>query len=116
MRTFLVSLLVAIPMIACNSHRTDQADNTGRNKVVEKTADQAPQSGAALDQTQQIRKAIMDDGSLSTNAHNCKVIVDKDAGTVTLEGPVASADEKARLAQLAGGSGLRVINNLEVKE
>jgi osmotically-inducible protein OsmY len=55
----------------------------------------------------------MDDGSLSTNAHNCKVVVDNN--TVTLAGPVASAEEKARLERIAlDASGLKVINNLEV--
>jgi|SRR4051812_45299084 len=119
MRSLLIKLVLAsLPLAAvgaCKS-KTDKppaADNTGRNKDQPTTADQAAQSGSALDAQQKIRKAIMDDGSLSTNAHNCKVVVDKD--TVTLAGPVASAEEKARLERIAlDASGLKVINNLEV--
>ena len=121
MRNLLVSTLIALPLVvagACKSKSEPaKADNTERNKAVEVTADQAAQKGPALDAEQKIRKAIVGDGSLSMNAHNCKVVVDKDATTVTLEGPVASADEKARLEKLAGDtSGLHVVNNLEVKE
>ncbi|MEO8551997.1 MAG: BON domain-containing protein [Kofleriaceae bacterium] len=111
-------VLAAMPLAAvgaCKS-KTDNppaADNTARNKDQPTTADQAAQSGAGLDAQQKVRKAIMDDGSLSTNAHNCKVVVDKD--TVTLAGPVASTDERARLEKIAAdASGLKVINNLEV--
>jgi hyperosmotically inducible protein len=117
MRTLLTHLLVAVPLIAVGAckNKPDKADNTGRNKIVETTADQAAQSGTALDQQAKIRKAIMDDGSLSTNAHNCKVVVDKDAKTVTLTGPVSTSDEKARLERIAiDASGLTVVNNLEV--
>ena len=121
MRNLLVSTLIALPLLAAGACKSKsdppKADNTERNKTVETTADQAAQKGNALDAEQKIRKAIVADGTLSTNAHNCKVIVDKDATTVTLEGPVASADEKARLEKLAAdNSGLRVVNNLEVKE
>lgn len=119
MRTLLAKLVLAsLPLVAvgaCKS-KTDNppaADNTARNKDQPTTADQAAQSGAGLDAQQKIRKAIMDDGSLSTNAHNCKVVVDKDS--VTLAGPVASADERAKLEHIAAeASGLKVINNLEV--
>ena len=50
-------------------HRTQQ---DGR-----KYADQAAQKGTALDAEQKIRKAIVGDGTLSTNAHNCKVDRDR---------------------------------------
>lgn len=121
MRNLLVSTLIALPLLAAGACKSKsdppKADNTERNKTVETTADHAAQKGNALDAEQKIRKAIVADGTLSTNAHNCKVVVDKDATTVTLEGPVASADEKARLEKLAAdNSGLRVVNNLEVKE
>jgi osmotically-inducible protein OsmY len=45
--------------------------------------------------TQKIRKAIHDDTSLSTHAHNIKIITQD--GKVTLRGPVRSDDEKANL-------------------
>ena len=56
----------------------------------------------------------MADKSLSTNAHNVKIITTD--GVVTLRGPVKSAAEKATIAakaqQVAGVS--RVDNQLEI--
>ncbi|HET9991071.1 MAG TPA: BON domain-containing protein [Kofleriaceae bacterium] len=93
------------------------ADNTAQNqrdKNVVPTADQAGQNKSDIDVAQQVRKAIVGDGSLSTNAHNCKVIV-KD-GVVTLTGPVASADEKTKIDNLATGvAGVtKVVNQLDI--
>ena len=66
--------------------------------------------------TRDIRKQLVADESLSTNAHNVKVItVD---GVVTLRGPVASAAEKSRVADMAAkvaGAG-KVRDQLEVAE
>lgn len=45
--------------------------------------------------TQQIRKAIHQDTSLSTYGHNVKVITQD--GKVTLRGPVRSDDEKSNI-------------------
>ena len=46
---------------------------------------------------QKIRKAVMDDKSLSTYAHNVKIIAQN--GKVTLKGPVRSEDEKKMVEQ-----------------
>ncbi len=65
--------------------------------------------------TAEIRRAIMDDKSMSVNGQNCKVITEK--GVVTLRGPVNSQSEKDAIATkaraVAGVSS--VINELEVK-
>jgi osmotically-inducible protein OsmY len=45
--------------------------------------------------TQKIRKSIHEDTSLSTYAHNIKVITQD--GKVTLRGPVRSEDEKSNV-------------------
>ena len=45
--------------------------------------------------TQNIRKSIIGDKSLSTYAHNVKIITRN--GKVTLRGPVRSADEKTNV-------------------
>lgn len=107
--------LIAIPLMfgACKKGTADSPDNTGRNKVVEPTADQADKTGPAVDQMAKVRKAILADDSLSTTAHNCKVVVQ--GNTLTLSGPVNSTDEKARVGEIASQSGLQIINNLEVK-
>jgi hyperosmotically inducible periplasmic protein len=64
---------------------------------------------------QKIRKAVMDDKSLSTYARNVKVISEN--GKVTLKGPVRSEEERvniaAKAAQIAGEQ--NVINQLSVK-
>lgn len=48
---------------------------------------------------QSIRKSVMDDKSLSTYAHNVKIIAH--GGKVTLKGPVRSEEEKRNVEQKA---------------
>jgi hyperosmotically inducible periplasmic protein len=95
------------------------ADNTkvnerDRNKN-EPTADQQKENRSDRDITQQIRQAIMKDKSLSTYAHNVKIITQN--GQVTLKGPVRSEDEKktveAKATQVAGEN--KVTNELAIK-
>jgi BON domain/Virulence factor BrkB len=68
------------------------------------------------DTTAQIRKAIVADKSLSTYAHNVKVITVN--GAVTLKGPVYSDDEKEKVASDAAGvvSADKITNQLTVKQ
>jgi osmotically-inducible protein OsmY len=62
-----------------------------------------------------VRRAVVNDKTLSMAAHNIKLNAAN--GIVTLRGPVASADEKARLeADVRGVPGVsRVDNQLDVK-
>lgn len=62
-----------------------------------------------------VRRAIVKDKSLSTSAHNVKLIAR--AGVVTLRGPVKDAGEKAKVEQIAGGvAGVKQVkNDLDVK-
>lgn len=79
------------------------ADNTETNKKhmsPEKiTADQQSQKKADLEITQKIRQAVVDDKSLSTYAHNVKIITID--GMVTLKGPVRSQEEKSTIEEKA---------------
>jgi hyperosmotically inducible periplasmic protein len=59
------------------------------------TAGQQKNNTADRETTQKIRSALMKDKSLSTYAHNIKIIT-RD-GKVTLKGPVRSEDEKAAI-------------------
>ena len=72
------------------------ADNTKVNKGNRTkgatTADQQKENAGDREITQKIRRALMDDKSLSTYAHNVKVVTQE--GQVTLKGPVRSEDEK----------------------
>lgn len=94
------------------------ADNSGKNVRDRKDAAPTPgdQSNAKSDVaiTQEIRKAVVADKNLSTNAHNVKIITAN--GVVTLRGPVKSAAEKdtigAKAKQAAGVT--RVDNQLEI--
>ena len=94
-------------------------DNTGRNVRDRGGATMTPgdQSESEADRTvtQQIRRAVVADDSLSTMAKNVKIITAD--GVVTLRGPVQSPLEKevieAKARQFAGIN--QVDNQLEVK-
>jgi osmotically-inducible protein OsmY len=94
-------------------------DNTGRNVRDRGGATLTPgdQSESKADRTltQQIRKAVVADKSLSTTAKNIKIITIN--GVVTLRGPVKNLQEKETIAakaqQVAGVT--NIDNQLEVK-
>jgi osmotically-inducible protein OsmY len=90
---------------------TNQRDRSGETKT---SGDQS-NSPADLKTTQAIRQALMKDGELSTTAKNIKVITAN--GHVTLRGPVKTAQEKAKIDQLAksAAGGARIDNQLDVK-
>lgn len=113
------TIATAIPLVANGALQAEQTNpppaNTGTNKQDGLTADQQSQTKADLDLVKAIRQAIVKDKTLSTDAHNCKVIT-KD-GTVTLRGPVDSAKEKDAVGAIAtdiAGTG-NVTNVLVVK-
>jgi hyperosmotically inducible protein len=94
-------------------------DNTGRNVRDRNDATLTPgnQSETEADRTltQQIRRAVVADDSLSTTAKNIKIITIN--GVVTLRGPVNTPQEQAAIvakAQQAAGAD-KVDNQLEVK-
>jgi hyperosmotically inducible periplasmic protein len=94
------------------------ADNTKvntRDKAPgEVTADQQKTNAADQKLTQTIRKSLVQDKSLSSYAHNVKVITQ--SGQVTLKGPVRSDEEKRTVeakAVAAAGEG-HVTNELSV--
>ncbi len=73
--------------------------NKGDNNPSQPTADRQKDNRSDRDITQQIRKSVMSDKSLSTYAHNVKIISQN--GMVTLKGPVHSAEEKQAIEQKA---------------
>jgi hyperosmotically inducible periplasmic protein len=95
------------------------ADNTKVNQQDrdpnQPTADQQSNTRSDRDITQQVRQSIMADKTLSTYAHNVKVITQN--GQVTLKGPVRSDDEKstveAKATAVAGEN--KVTSELTVK-
>jgi hyperosmotically inducible periplasmic protein len=111
--------LTVVPAHARQSDSQAQPDNTANNKGDNKkgamTGDNQKETAADRDLAKKIRKSIASDSSLSTYAHNVKVIV-RD-GMVTLKGPVKSDDEKnavgAKANDIAGAD--KVKNELTVK-
>jgi osmotically-inducible protein OsmY len=81
-----------------------QPDNTKANRPGEITASSQKNGKHDLAITRDIRRSIVADKTLSTYAHNVKVISEN--GFVTLKGPVRSEDEKrsieAKAAEVAG--------------
>ena len=91
---------------------TNQRDRSGETET---SGDQA-NSSPATQTTAAIRRAVMADDSLSLTAKNVKIITAGD--TVTLRGPVNSAEEKTKIEQLAqsAAGSAKIDNQLEVKD
>ncbi|MGA1985653.1 MAG: BON domain-containing protein [Candidatus Sulfotelmatobacter sp.] len=91
-------LLSAGCMVASAQDSSQQTapDNTKLNQrdqdKSQPTADQQKDNRSDRDITQQIRQSVTKDKSLSTYAHNVKIISQN--GMVTLKGPVRSDEEK----------------------
>lgn len=108
-------LVAAAPAAGSRAAAQSQADNTDQNKDQSSpNADQQKMDPADRAITQNIRKAIYEDRSLSTYAHNIKIITQD--GKVTLRGPVRSDDERSSIEAKAvsvAGPG-NVTDDLEV--
>jgi len=106
--------LLATPILGSQDPQTPP-DNTKQNKdQTSPTADQQKMNPADRAITQKIRKAIHQDTSLSTYAHNVKIITQD--GKVTLRGPVRSEEEKTNIeakAAAVAGEG-NVTDQLEI--
>jgi hyperosmotically inducible periplasmic protein len=106
-------LMAGSAALAGGQDNSAKPDNTRANQAdrgsAEPTADQQKNDKPDRQTTRQIRKALMADKSLSTYAHNIKVISRN--GTVTLKGPVRSEDEKkvveAKAVEVAGASNVK---------
>jgi len=103
-----VALVGALLAPAFSAGAQTAPDNTKTNQQDRAkgaaTADQQKENASDREITQKIRQAVMDDKSLSTYAHNVKVIAQD--GQVTLKGPVRSENEKktveAKAVEVAG--------------
>ena len=114
------SVLYTVPVVSFSQsmspsgspQQATEPDNTKQNKQEMPTADQQNNNTADLEMAKNVRRALIKDKSLSTYAHNVKVIAQN--GKVTLRGPVRSEDEKqaiaAKAAEVAGPD--NVVNEL----
>jgi osmotically-inducible protein OsmY len=97
---------------ATDNTKTNARDrNTG-----DATADQQKENSSDRKLTKDIRRALMKDDSLSTYAHNIKIISQN--GKVTLKGPVRSDEEKqaieAKATEIAGSG--NVTDQLQIAD
>ena len=106
--------LVALPTAA----QQTPPDNTKVNKADHAkgavTAEDQKENAADRDLAKKIRQAVVSDKSLSTYAHNVKIVAQN--GQVTLKGPVRSDAEKASIEAKAteiAGAG-KVTNEITV--
>lgn len=119
-REFVLALLLGAP-VASLAQTTPPSPAPDNSKVNERdrqpgatTADQQKNNKGDLEITRKIRQGIVKDKTLSTYAHNIKVVTQN--GVVTLRGPVRSNDEKAAIEAIAvqvAGQG-NVHNELEL--
>jgi hyperosmotically inducible periplasmic protein len=127
MKTIIVLLFSTLLVVACSKNRSDnkqvsqtavEPDNSGRNvrdrDDQNKTTGDQSENEADRTITQNIRRAVTADDSLSTNAKNVKIITNN--GMVTLRGPVKSEKEKAEIeAKAKQVAGVKSVDNqLEV--
>ncbi len=91
-RTLVSNAALLSQLLAVSAGLTLAGPLFGQADQPPQTASTATQNKADRELTQQIRKAIVSDKSLSTQAHNVKILT-RD-GTVTLKGQVKTDDEK----------------------
>jgi hyperosmotically inducible protein len=110
--------IIAVGVMPVTQAQTPAPDNTRSNKVdpsnTTTTAGSQKNDSADMQITKQIRESIVADKSLSTYAHNVKIV--SVSGNVTLNGVVRSQEEKDSIqskAQAVVSSG-SVTNNLKV--
>ena len=111
---FGASMPAGIP--APQDQQPPAADNTKTNKdKTSPTADHQKMNPADRELTKKIRASINRDKTLSTYAHNVKIVTQN--GQVTLKGPVRSEEEKraieAKAAEVAGQD--KVSSELDIK-
>ena len=108
-----MALTICLSGLAGSALAQTPADNTKVNSRDRSegavTADQQKENPADRTLTQKVRQSLMRDKSLSTYAHNVKIV--SQGGEVTLKGPVRSDEEKqiieAKAAEVAGTGHVR---------
>jgi osmotically-inducible protein OsmY len=104
-----------VPVLSGAQTAPDNTKVNKRDRAKEAaTADQHKENSNDRELTQKIRRALMDDKTLSTYAHNVKVIAQD--GQITLKGPVRTEDEKktveAKATEVAGAG--HVTNQISI--
>jgi hyperosmotically inducible protein len=107
------AVLVVGPAVAQTPADNTKVNERDRSKDAP-TADQQKENASDRDLTQKIRRSVVDDKTLSTYAHNVKIIAQD--GRITLKGPVRTEQEKkmieAKAVEVAGAG--RVTNEISI--
>lgn len=126
MKTLLIKLvciqIVLLGTLTWAQQESRQAPAPDNSKINQRdrnpdqpTADQQKSNKSDREVTRAIRRALVKDKTLSSYAHNIKVISEN--GVVTLKGPVRTQEEKqlveAKAAEVVGGPG-KIHSELEV--
>ena len=107
-------LSTSVPAILAQTPADNTKVNTRDRAKGAVTADQQKDNASDRKLTQTIRRALVQDKSLSSYAHNVKVIAR--GGQVTLKGPVRSEEEKQNIeskAVVVAGAG-HVTNQMSI--
>jgi osmotically-inducible protein OsmY len=117
---FVLGMFLLSPITSADTQTSAQPDNTeinqrDRSSNSEVTAESQKNNRSDVEITRQIRQKIVKDDSLSSNAHNVKIITQN--GNVVLKGPVQSSAEKSKIEREAQNvAGVKSIQNkLEIK-
>jgi hyperosmotically inducible protein len=98
------AVLAGAPLNAQSPAPDNTKTNARDRQPTQKTAGDQKNTRSDLETTRQIRRAIVGDKSLSSYAHNLKIVTA--GGKVTLKGPVRTEAEKAtveaKAADVAG--------------
>jgi hyperosmotically inducible periplasmic protein len=109
-----VLLVPVSPAVAAQTPADNTKVNTRDREKAAVTADQQKENAGDRELSQKIRQALVKDKSLSSYAHNVKVVAQ--GGQVTLKGPVRTEEEKrsveAKATEVAGAG--KVTNELSI--
>ena len=115
-----IALSVSLPALSTGQDAQPKPDNTKVNERDRNsgaaTADKQKMNAGDRQLTAKIRKSVMADKSLSTYAHNVKII--SQDGMVTLKGPVRSDEEVKSIVAKAvkiTGAANKVANEMAVQ-
>ena len=98
---------------------TSRADNTEMNERDKSGATKTAQKQTNREEDRKllaaVRRAVVDEKTLSTSAHNVKIVVLN--GVLTLRGPVNNESEKKKVEELAKqvAGVTNVVNQLDIK-
>lgn len=111
LKSSLALFSIASISLAANSVKKDNTKVNERDtSVTSPTAETQSTNAKDVEVVKNIREKVVEDKTLSTYAHNVKIIAE--GGRITLKGPVRSTEERTKIGRIASAnSGDMLINN-----